>query len=100
MGPLRKTVRIFELADDFLLGTELTTEEGIVEADEDHMVNLVVQNQSHSMVRLHMENILGQLQDVEVLPEGCPEVSVNLITPQASSVSRHFGKCYICKDHS
>lgn len=67
VGPLRKTVRIFELADDFLLGTELTTEEGIVEADEDRMVNLVVQNQSHSMVRLHMENILGQLQDVEVL---------------------------------
>ena len=64
--PLRETLRI---SDILLQETGLMIEEGVVETDRDHLITLVVQNQSPSTVHLLEEQVLGELQVATVLPE-------------------------------
>ena len=85
--PLRETLRIFEPSDILLQETGLMIEEGVVETDRDHLITLVVQNQSPSTVHLPEERVLGELQVATVLPEergsdvlvreGCSELNAD-----------------------
>ena len=68
--------------------TGLTIEEGIVEVDGVHMVTLVVQNQTRHSMPTHGEDT-WTATDTEVIPEGCPEVSVNMITPPTKAIKEH-----------